>query len=125
MASKRSGKKQTTATATKTIEPTPVVPPSRERVIVQGKARRMQSFNLPHEVYCAAMGECFCTERDVVVTVYSRVENGREPRLLRKKKRMNSTLTVRYGKRVAVPRAALSCPEVKSALDKQWLRVTS
>lgn len=99
--------------------------PGRRRVVVQGLASRMQVFNLPHDVYCAAMGECSCTDQEVVVTVYSRVDKGREPRLVRKVKKMNPTLTVRYRQRVAVPVAALQCPEVKSALANRWLRVTS
>lgn len=99
--------------------------PGRRRVVVTGLAPRMQVFNLPHDVYCGAMGECSCSSQEVVVTVYSRVDKGREPRLLRKMKRMNTTLTVRHRQRVAIPVAALQCPEIKAALANRWLRVTS
>lgn len=95
---------------------------AQERVVVQGLVPRMQSFNLPHEIYCAKMGKCFCHDGDVVISVYSTVDKGRARHLLKKKKRMNSTLSIRFRQRLAIPRAALACPEVAAALREKWIR---
>jgi len=95
------------------------------RVVVVGRAARMQTFNLPHEIYCKVLGECSCSERTVVTSTYSKVDKGEVRYTVAKKKRVNSSLTVRHKQRVAVPRAALRCPEVASAIRSKDLRVES
>jgi hypothetical protein len=92
-------------------------------VIIEGRERRMQSFNLPHEVYCKAMGVCSCQEMQVVSTIYSKADQQRHTVI--KNKKINASLTVGYRKRVAVPEAALECPEIKSAIAQKRLRVRS
>jgi len=107
------------------VAPAVEVPADQHRVIVEGREPRMQTFNLPHEIYCAKMGSCSCTEQEIAFSVYSQIEGGKTRRIQRRMKRMNPTLTVRYRKRTAIPKAALACPEVKAALDAGWIRVRS
>lgn len=94
-----------------------------ERVIVEGLAPRMQSFNLPHDVYCLRMGQCQCTDGEVVTSFRSPADEKTHLRVMPRK--FNSVLTIRYRKRVAVPREALLCPEVAAALADRRLRVRS
>ena len=119
MVRKSSGNRQAKVVGETTKAKTPA---SQERVVIQSLVPRMQVFNLPHEVYCSKMGQCFCHDDDVVISVYPTVDKGRARHLLRKKKRMNSTLSIRFRERLAVPRAALACPEVASALRQKWIR---
>lgn len=101
------------------------VPDERHRVIIEGRVARMQVFNLPHDVYCKAMGVCSCSEQMVSKTVYSQIDKGQMRHSQLVKKLINSSLTVRFRQRVAVPRAVLACPEIKVALERKWLRVRS
>jgi hypothetical protein len=111
------------AAAKKAPEAT-VAPAAAQRVIVQGMARRMQVFNLPHEYFCEALGECRCSKGQVRTSVHDNVEGIRRPVV--KERSFCPTLVVRFRQRVAVERAALACPEVKAALTAKprLLRVT-
>jgi hypothetical protein len=109
------------AAETETVE----VSEDLHRVIIEGRVARMQTFNLPHEIYCARKGKCSCSMQTVVTSVYSKVDKGVTRHTAAAQKRVNSSLTVRFRQRVAVPKAALACPEVKAALNQKWLRVRS
>ena len=98
-----------------------LVPAAWKRVVLEGISPHLQSFNLPHDVYCEAMGECFCSEQTVVVSQYSKADQQIHKHSLRKK--MNAVLTIGYKQRVAVTSAALSCPEVKAALNPKARRL--
>jgi hypothetical protein len=99
--------------------------PSTELVTVEGRAPRAQTFNLPHDVYCAAMGECACVERTVATSKYTDVEGGKKREVAYQQKLICSSFTVLHRRRVTVTRAALLCPEVKTAIQRKWLRVRS
>jgi hypothetical protein len=81
----------------------------------------MQTFNLPHEVYCEASGTCACTEQAVITSVVSEVDKERHP--VQTQKRICSSFNVRYGERMQigdgckVHKAALKCPEVEAAIQ--------
>lgn len=109
----------------KTVEKKVETKPRRahSRVIVEGVERRLQCFNLPHEIYCEEMGVCSCSVQQVASSVYSKADQ--EKHLTVKDKRVNASITVGYRKKIAVPQAALLCPEVKAAIDQKRLRVRS
>lgn len=97
------------------------------QVTLLGKERRMQTFNLPHEVYCEASGKCACSETAVITSVVSEVDNERHP--VQTQKRICSSFSIRFGERLQigdgckVHEAALKCPEVESALRAKPARL--
>lgn len=120
---RRTRKARTDDTAKPATAPTKQ--PIQELVTVEGRARRPQTFNLPHEVYCAAMGECACTTRRVAFSQYVDTEGGKRREVAWQDKRISSSFTVLFRRRVTIPKAALLCPEVKSAIARKDLRVRS
>lgn len=97
------------------------VPPTQDRVVIVGKARRMQTFNLPHDVYCAALGECSCSETEVSASYVS--DEDHEYHVAKMIRLVNDSLRVRFRQRVSVPKVALQCPEIAVALTKRDLRI--
>jgi hypothetical protein len=95
-------------------------PKALENVTIEGRARRMQTFNLPHEIYCAAFPECQCTMGEVTTSYTSKEDKQRHT--ITKKKRMNKSIRIRFKQRVTIPRIALECPEVDAALKNKDLR---
>ncbi len=109
--------------ATSKAKPAPARQGGHEHIILEGLVPHMQAFNLPHEIYCARMGKCYCTDGHVVTSYRSPVDHKVHLRV--KERKNNSVLTIRYRRRVAVPREALQCPEVAAALAARRLRVRS
>lgn len=99
------------------------VPEEHRRVVIEGRARRFQTFNLPHEIYCEAMGKCFCTEGERVVSFKSPEDKQRHTKV--EKVRHCSNFSVRFKERVSIAKAALLCPEVDAALRQKRLRLRS
>jgi len=91
-----------------------------QTVRLEGRRRKLQTFNLPHDVYCRKLGRCLCKEADRVTSFKSSVDKQRH--LKKEKVKVCATFSVRWKHIVEVDRAALLCPEVKSALDKKWIR---
>lgn len=90
---------------------------------VEGRAKRPQSFNLPHDTFCRAMGTCSCTTMTVSTTVWSPGDQQRHLRSV--EKLVCSSFSIGHRGVVTMPRAVLDCPEVKAALEKGWLRQRS
>jgi hypothetical protein len=109
--------------ATGKAKPAPARQGGPEHIILEGMAPHMQAFNLPHDVYCARMGKCYCTDGQVITSFKSPVDQKTHLRVQARKN--NSVLTIRYRRRAAVPREALQCPEVAAALAAKRLRVRS
>ena len=117
---------------TKTEEPKEAVEqePKAERkaprtVVLRDVSRRLQTFNLPHEVYCKQSGTCLCTERTLVEAVV-RKDGHRGVRQFTK--RISSSFTLLPGaKSEPMHPSVKECPEVKSALRARpnRLRVVS
>lgn len=109
--------------ATGKAKPAPARQGGHERIILEGLAPHMQAFNLPHDVYCLRMGKCHCTDGEVVTSFRSNADQKTHLRVQPRK--YNPVLTIRYRRRVAVPREVLQCPEVAAALAARRLRVRS
>jgi hypothetical protein len=89
-------------------------------VTVQSRARRMQVFHLPHEVFCR--GQCACTEVTVVVVAENSRTGERAPKQLRKKIAGSITLLA-LERKAGLPAAVLELAEVKAAIGRGYLRV--
>lgn len=109
--------------ATGKAKPAPEKQGGHEHIILEGMAPHMQALNLPHDVYCIRMGKCYCTDGQVITSFRSPVDQKTHLRV--KVRKNNSVLTIRYRRRVAVPREVLQCPEVAAALAARRLRVRS
>lgn len=92
-----------------------------EMIELVGVQRKMQSFNLPHEVYCEAIGECGCSTMPVTTSFYSKVDQTFHKKII--SQRICKSITVRHGHSITVPRAVLECPEVKAALESKPARL--
>jgi len=83
---------------------------------------RMQSFNLPHEQFCSAAGQCSCRSVIVTMTDASRSSGNRRPRPVRR--RFCGSLTLLPGETSApLPAAVLEIDEVRSALNSRPRRL--
>ena len=96
-----------------------------ELVTIEGFAPRMQSFNLPHDVYCKSLGECHCSKGKVVSSFRSTADQQKHLKV--SAKLFNTSLTIGFRKKATVKKAVLKCPEVKAALESKprKLRVRS
>jgi hypothetical protein len=93
------------------------------KIMLVEKGGRMQTFNLPHEVYCSARGRCSC--RSVVVTLVDENKRTgvRRPRPSRRRFPASITLLPRQ-RSAPLPREVLQCPEIANALKDRPRRLT-
>lgn len=89
---------------------------------LHNRERRMQVFNLPHELYCTASGQCGCREQRVTTVEEDPMTGDRRPRSQVRRLAASLTLLARE-KREGLPEAVLKIPEVKRAVDAGQLRV--
>ena len=85
-----------------------------DKVILVEKLGRSLTFNLPHESYCAARGECSCRWAWLRLAVLDRQGN-RKPKKVRRRI-CASVLILANGESDELPRSVLELPEVLGAL---------
>lgn len=90
-------------------------------VFLEGRTRRAQVFELSHDVVCAAIGECKCTEK--VVHNLAMNKHSGEKRMIEKAVLCPPTLTVLFKRRSRVDESALSLPAIQRAIQARRLRV--
>jgi len=89
-------------------------------VTIESRARRMQVFHLPHEVFCH--DRCACAEVAVVVVAENPRTGERAPKHVRKK--VPSSLTfLALERKPGLPNALLEVAEVKAAIGRGYLRI--
>ena len=91
-------------------------------VALKNKERRMQVYNLPHDIYCQAVGECSCQEKTVTTIAENPLTGDRMPKPVRKKLAGSLTLLA-LEKRDGLHEAVLEIPEVKRAVERGRLKV--
>ena len=85
-----------------------------DKVILVEKLGRSLTFNLPHEIYCAARGECSCRWAWLRLAVLDRQGN-RKPKKVRRRI-CDSRMILANGQSEELPRAVLDLPEIQGAL---------
>lgn len=94
------------------------------KIVLIEKAGRIQTFNLPHEVYCKARGRCSC--RSVVVTLVDENKRSGAKRPRPERRRFSDSLTLLPRQRSeALPREILECPEIANALKDRPRRLVA
>jgi hypothetical protein len=85
---------------------------------------RVQEFNLPHEVYCAKAGECFCAKHRVPRWKKTHKKDHKEV-LIKKDILVCSSvrLAARPAESMPLHEAALECQDIKDALQRKWIRI--
>jgi len=83
-------------------------------------SREFRTFNLDHDTYCVALGECRCTEHTVRVSAKSSAGG---TGLVEKRLAAPAVLTLLAGQKTQVERAALGCQEMKAAIARREVRV--
>ena len=81
--------------------------------------RTAQTFNLPHEHYCAARGKCACGTLPVSVAVT--LDDGKAG-TREEQRRVCASITLLAGEVRDFEDAVRAAPEVKAALDRRDLR---
>jgi hypothetical protein len=89
-------------------------------VTLESRARRMQVFHLPHDVFCR--DRCACTEVAVVVVAENPRTGERAPKRLHKK--VPGSLTfLALERKPGLPSALLEVADVKAAIGRGYLRI--
>ena len=89
---------------------------ANQKVVLIEMANKLQTFNLPHEHYCKALGACSCSMNEAKVTDHA--PRTGKPVIKSVMMRVPKVLTVYPRTRTEpLPAAILQCPEVKSALN--------
>jgi len=91
-------------------------------IALRNTQRRMQVFNLRHDLYCEASGRCGCTERTVTTVEENPMTGERRPRPQRRKVPGALTLLALETQH-GLHEAVLKLPEVKRAVGAGSLRV--
>ena len=91
-------------------------------IALRNTQRRMQIFNLRHDLYCEAAGRCGCTEQTVTTVEENPLTGERRPRSLKRKVAGALTLLA-LETHQGLHEAVLKLPEVKRAVDAGSLRV--
>lgn len=91
-------------------------------ITLENRERRMQVFNLPHAIYCAAAGRCQCTEQVVTTLAEDARTGARTPRSVVRRIPASLTLLAR-AQQAGLPRAVLEVPEIQRAVAAGALRV--
>jgi hypothetical protein len=87
---------------------------------LQSRARRMQVFHLPHDVWCR--GRCACEEVTTVAVAENR-RTGERARQQLTKKVPGSMTFLALERKQGLPAALLGIAEIKAAIDRGYLRV--
>jgi hypothetical protein len=89
-------------------------------VTLESRARRMQIFHLPHDVFCR--DRCACAEVAVVVVAENPRTGERAPKHL--KKNVPGSITfLALERKPGLPNALLEVAEVKAAVGRGYLRI--
>lgn len=89
-------------------------------VTLESRARRIQVFHLPHDVFCR--DRCACAEVTVVVVAENPRTGDRAPKHMRKK--VPSSLTfLALERKPGLPSTLLEVAEVKAAIGRGYLRI--
>ena len=91
-------------------------------IALKNMERRMQVFNLRHDIYCDAAGTCGCSEQTVTTVEESPMTGERRPRS-RKRKVPTSLTLLALEKSEGLHEAILRVPEVRRAVDSGTLRI--
>ena len=89
-------------------------------ITLESRVRRMQVFNLPHEVFCK--GVCACSATTVVVVAEHPRTGDRAPKHVAKRVPPSMTWLARE-RRAGLPSVLLEVPDVKAAIERGYLRV--
>ena len=87
---------------------------------LQSRARRMQVFHLPHDVWCR--DRCACEEVTTVAVAENR-RTGERARQQLTKKVARAITFLALERRQGLPAALLGVAEIKAAIDRGYLRV--
>jgi hypothetical protein len=91
-------------------------------ITLESKARQMQVFNLPHDIYCAVAGHCRCQEQLVTTVVEDPQTGERTPRSV--VRRIPASLTLLAGARAQnLEEAVLKVAEIRTAIERGAIRV--
>lgn len=91
-------------------------------IALRNTERRMQVFNLRHDLYCEAAGRCGCAEQTVTTVDENPMTGERRPRSVKRKVPGALTLLALETQQ-GLHEAVLKVPEVKRAVDAGSLRV--
>jgi len=91
-------------------------------IALKNTQRRMQVFNLRHDLYCEAAGTCGCRSQTVTTVEENPMTGERRPRSRERKVPASLTLLA-LEKYEGVHEAVLKIPEVKRSVDRGDLRV--
>jgi len=91
-------------------------------IALKNTQRRMQVFNLRHDLYCEAAGSCGCAEQTVTTVEENPMTGERRPRSIKRKVPAALTLLALETHK-GLHEAVLEVPEVKRAVDDRILRV--
>jgi len=91
-------------------------------IALKNMERRMQVFNLRHDIYCDVAGTCGCTDQTVTTVEESPMTGERRPRS-RKRKVPTSLTLLALEKCEGLHEAVLRVPEIRRAVDSGTLRV--
>jgi hypothetical protein len=91
-------------------------------VTLQSRARRIQVFYLPHEVYCRA--RCVCAEMTMAIVAQNPRTGERARKHIHKRVPGSITFLARERKD-NLPSALLEVPDVKTAIDRGYLRIVA
>jgi len=89
-------------------------------VTLESRARRMQVFHLPHDVFCR--DQCACADVTVVVVAENPRTGERAPKRVTKKAPGTITLLA-LERKPGLPSALLDLAQVKAAIGRGYLRV--
>jgi len=89
-------------------------------VTLESRARRMQVFHLPHDMFCR--DRCACAEVAVVVVAENARTGARAPKHL--KRRVPGSITfLALERKPGLPSTLLEVAEVKAAIGRGYLRI--
>lgn len=91
-------------------------------ITIKNQTRRMQVYNLPHDIYCAATGHCTCETVEVITVVENPITGDRSPRTVTKY--LPASVTLLAGAHwPGQPGDVLRIPEIQRAVARGTLRV--
>ena len=91
-------------------------------ITLENRERRMQVFNLPHDIYCEAIEYCACTPTEVTTVLEDARTGERAVRM--RTKRIPASITLLARERWSgLPEAVLRIPEISRAVERGVLRV--
>jgi hypothetical protein len=93
-----------------------------ELIALQEVKNRMQVFNLPHEVFCKARKACVC-KQEYHERIKEDLAKGERWRKRERIRICKSVTLMPRGYSEPLPSEVLECPEIKSAIDRQYVRV--